>query len=64
MRGRYPLESEKGTVNLWEFTHMASDKYKIWKESKVIAYEKDSQRIAGDGHGSGNEPDCIRNRIW
>ena len=43
---------------------MASDKYKIWKESKVIAYEKDSQRIAGDGHGSGNEPDCIRNRIW
>ena len=36
MRGRYPLESEKGTVNLWEFTHMASDKYKIWKESKVM----------------------------
>jgi len=26
MRGRYPLESEKGTVNLWELTHMASDK--------------------------------------
>lgn len=36
MRGRYPLESEKGTVNLWELTHIASDKYKIWKESKVM----------------------------
>ena len=36
MRGRYPLESEKGTVNLWEFTHIASDKYKIMEGEKVM----------------------------